>query len=95
MIYIVLLVTLTGRNDSSKLRQSRGINTSIAYEIVMKAHVHQHTMVIYIQYKFHEIAFIGYVDMAEDGKTDERKDGRKDRRMDRQRQTYIPQIRDE
>ena len=28
--------------------------------------MHNYTMVIYIQYKFHEIPFIGYLDMAED-----------------------------
>ena len=36
----------------------------------MKLHVHHHTMVIYIQYKFDEIPSIGYVVMAEDGKTE-------------------------
>ena len=39
----------------------------------MKLHVHTLTMVIYIQYKFHEIPSIGYLVMAEDGKTDGRK----------------------
>ena len=34
----------------------------------MKLHVHNHTMAIYSQYKFHVI--IGYLVMAEDGKTD-------------------------
>ena len=34
----------------------------------MKLNVHNHTMVINIQYKFHEISFIGYLVMAEDGK---------------------------
>ena len=41
----------------------------------MKLHVHHHTMVIYIQYKFDEIPFIGYLVMAEDGRlTDGRTD---------------------
>ena len=51
--------------------------------------MHNHTMVIYILYKFHEIPSIGYLIMAKDQKTDwwtetpyERTDG--------QRQIYIP-----
>ena len=42
-----------------------------------------HTMVIYIQHKFHEIPSVGYLVMAGDGRL-------KDGRMDGQRQTYIP-----
>ena len=34
----------------------------------MKLHFHNHTMVIYIQDKFQEIPFIGYLVMAEDRK---------------------------
>ena len=34
----------------------------------MKLNVHNNTMVIYIQYKFLEILFIGYLVMAEDRK---------------------------
>ena len=34
----------------------------------MKLHVHNHTMVIYIRYKFHEIPSIAYTDIAEDRK---------------------------
>ena len=33
----------------------------------MKLHMHNHTLVIYIQYKILEIPFIGYLVMAEDG----------------------------
>ena len=33
----------------------------------MKLHMHNHIMVIYIQYKFDEIPFIGYLVIAEDG----------------------------
>ena len=36
----------------------------------IKLHMHNLIMVIYIQYKFHEIPSIGYLEMAEDGKTD-------------------------
>ena len=43
----------------------------------MKLHVHNHTMVIYIQYKFLEIPFICFLVMAEDGKTDGRTDNTK------------------
>ena len=35
----------------------------------MKLHVHNHTMVIYTQYKFLEIPFICSLVMTEDGKT--------------------------
>ena len=35
----------------------------------MKLHAHKHTMVIYIQYKFHEIPSICYLAMTEDEKT--------------------------
>ena len=34
----------------------------------MKLNVHNNAMVIYIQYKFQEISYIGYLGMAEDGK---------------------------
>ena len=34
----------------------------------MKLNVHNNTMVIYIQYKFQEISFIGYLGLAEDEK---------------------------
>ena len=34
----------------------------------MKHHMHSHTMVIYIQYQFHEIPSIAYKVMTEDGK---------------------------
>ena len=39
-------------------------------DILMKLHVHNHTIVIYIQYKFHDIPFIGYLVIAEDGQAD-------------------------
>ena len=49
-------------------------------------------MVIYIQYKFHEILSISHlhVVMAEDGKTDRQTDGRTKYQIDEQYQTYIP-----
>ena len=36
----------------------------------MKLHVHQHTMVIYIQNKFNDFFFICYLVMDEGGKAD-------------------------
>ena len=51
-----------------KFRQSKGPNSSIANDTLMKLHKHNHTMFIYIQYNFHEIAFLGYLVMAQDGK---------------------------
>ena len=33
----------------------------------MKLHIHNYTMVIYIQYKVHDIPFNGYLVLAEDG----------------------------
>ena len=37
-------------------------------DITIKLYVHNLIVVTYIQYKFHEIPFIGYLVMAEDGK---------------------------
>ena len=34
----------------------------------MKLHVHNHTLVLYIQYLFHDMPSIGYLVMAEDEK---------------------------
>ena len=54
--------------NSLKLRQSKGDNSSITKTTLMKLLVHNHTMVIYNQYKFYNIPSISYLDMAEDGK---------------------------
>ena len=35
--------------------------------------MHQRVIVIYIHFKFHEILFSGYLDMASDGRTDRRR----------------------
>ena len=40
----------------------------MTHDTQMKFDLHNHTMVICSQYKFHEIPFIGYLVMAEDGK---------------------------
>ena len=56
-----------------KFRQSKGNDSFIADATLMKLHMHNHTMVICIQYKFHEVSSICYLVMAEDGQTDERK----------------------
>ena len=49
-----------------KFRQSN--NASITENTLIKLHMHNHTMVIYIQCKFHESPSIDYLVMAEDGK---------------------------
>ena len=64
--------------------QSKRNNSSITSDILMKLHVHHHTIVLYIQYKFDEIPSIGYLVMAEDenwmeGRTARWKDGWMDR----------------
>ena len=51
-----------------KFRQSKDNNSSLSSDTLSKLHMHNHTIVIYIQYKFHEIQSIGYLVMAEDGK---------------------------
>ena len=48
--------------------QSKGNTSSRTNDTLMILHVHNHTIVIYIQYKFHEITSFGYLVMAEDGK---------------------------
>ena len=53
---------------SLNFRQSKGNNSAITKGTLIKLHVHNLTMVIYIQYKFHEVPSIGYLVMAEDGK---------------------------
>ena len=53
---------------SLKFRQSKGNNSSITDDTLMKLNMHNNTMVIYIQYKLQEISFIAYLVMAEDGK---------------------------
>ena len=43
----------------------------------MNLHMYNNIMVIYIMYKFHEIPTIGYLVMAEDGKSDGKMEGQK------------------
>ena len=66
---------------SLKYRQSKGNNSAITDNIPIKLHIHNLTMVIYIQ--FHELPSIGYLVMAEDGKID-RWRNRKDTRTEGQ-----------
>ena len=68
-----------------KLRQSHGNNSAITANTQMKLHVHDLTMVIYAQCKFHERPSIDCLVMAEDRKTDGRRN-----QMDRQRKRNIP-----
>ena len=42
-------------------------NSSITDYTLVKLHVHNHTMVIYIQNQFHEKTYVAYKAMAEDG----------------------------
>ena len=51
---------------SLKFWQSKGNNSSITDVNLMKLHMRNHTIVIYIQYKLHEIPSIGYLVMAEE-----------------------------
>ena len=48
-----------------KFRQSKGNNSFITDDTLVKLRVHNHNMVLYIQYTFHEIPFIGYLVMAD------------------------------
>ena len=52
-----------------KFRQWKGNNSAITDDTLIKLHVHNLTMVIYIQYKLNEIPSIGYLVMAERGQT--------------------------
>ena len=38
-----------------------GSNSSTSDDTLMNLHMHNYTMVVYIQYKFHEIPSIGYL----------------------------------
>ena len=60
--------TLNIHEKSLKFRQSKGYNSSITHDTLLKRHAHNHIMAIYIQYAFYEISSIGYLVMAEDGK---------------------------
>ena len=51
-----------------KFSQSKGNNSAITVDTPIKHHMHNLTMVIYTQYKFHEIPFISYLVIVEDGK---------------------------
>ena len=60
-----------------KFRQSNGNNSSIADDTPIKRHMQNLTMVVYIQYKFHELQSIGYLVIAE-GRKAEGETGRTD-----------------
>ena len=57
--FIGYLVMAKKGKKSLKLRQSKGINSTIANRIPIKFHVHNFTIVIYIQYKFHRLPSYG------------------------------------
>ena len=49
-----------------KFRDSKGNNSAITGHNLIILHVHNLTMVIYIQHKLHESTSIGYLVMDED-----------------------------
>ena len=61
------LILAEDRKKSLKFRQSKGNNSTVTNDTLKQLHVHNLTMVIYIQYKFHEIPTFGYLVRAEDG----------------------------
>ena len=50
--FISCLVMAENGEISLKFKQSNGNNSSIPRDTIMKLHVHNQTMVIYIQYKY-------------------------------------------
>ena len=50
------------------LGKSKGNNSFLIDDTLMKLHMQNHTMIIYYQYKFHEILSIGYIVNVEDRK---------------------------
>ena len=53
--------------------QSKGNNSSTTNDILVKLLMQNHTIVIYIQNKFYDLPFIGYLVMIEDGKIIEKR----------------------
>ena len=49
-----------GQNESLQFKQSKANNSSVTKDILTILHVHNHTMVVYTQYTFHEIPSIAY-----------------------------------
>ena len=45
-------------NKALKFLQPKGNNSILTDDTLMKLHVHNNTMDIYIQYKFHEISLL-------------------------------------
>ena len=78
------------RKKSFKFRQSKGNNSAITDDTPIKLHMHNPTLIIYIQYKFHEIPSIGYLVMAEDQKSDGWMDGQTGRMDGRPRPNQYP-----
>ena len=62
------LVMDEDRKKSLKFRKPKGNFSAITDDTLIKLHMHNLALVIYIQYKFQEIPSIGYLVMAEDGK---------------------------
>ena len=56
------------RKKSLTFWQIKGNNSAITDDTPKNLHVHNHTIVIYIRYKFHDILSIGYLIMVEEEK---------------------------
>ena len=71
ILSIDYLVMAEDEKKSLKCWQLKGNNSSITDYILIKLQMHNHTMsiYIYIQYKLYEMPSLGYLVMAEDGKT--------------------------
>ena len=63
-----ILTKLWLRMEKIIEKSIKGNNSSITDDTLIKLYMHIHTIVIYIQYKFHEILSVSCLVMAEDRK---------------------------
>ena len=56
-----MYLVMAGDGKSLKVWQSKGNNSAITDDTPIKLHVHSITMVICIQYTFHDIPYISYI----------------------------------
>ena len=61
------LVMVEDGKKTFRFRQSKDNNSFVSNVTLMELHVHNQTIVIYIQYKFQDNPFIDYQDVDEDG----------------------------
>ena len=64
--YIVYLVIDEDGKNSLIFRQTKGNYSSITNDILMKFHMHNHTLVIFVLYKFNESTSISYLVIVEE-----------------------------